>query len=266
MSMTLERPSAPATRVGLRVAPWLSVLVIVGLWTVSTATGAVSEQFLPSPLQVIGAGVELAETGLLWSSIGATVARGLVGAALGIALGVVLGVLAGFSRWAEYVVDKPVQMVRAIPFTAQLPLLILWVGIGEETKILLVVIATAIPVYFNTFGGIRNVDRRLVEVGRVSGLSPFAIATRILLRGSLPSVFIGIRYALGITWAVLVLAESLNALTGIGFLLTNARQYGQSDVVILCAVLYATLGLVTDALVVLVERRLFRWRLAHRGT
>ncbi|MFF5112800.1 ABC transporter permease subunit [Streptosporangium sp. NPDC000509] len=145
------------------------------------------------------------------------------------------------------------------------PLLILWIGIGEETKVLLVILATAIPVYFNTFGGIRNVDRRLVEAGKVYGLTAYRLSTRVLLRGALPSVFIGIRYALGITWAVLVLTESLNAVTGIGFLLTNARQYGQGEIVILCVVLYAVLGLVTDALVALLERRIFRWRQAHSG-
>ncbi|WP_181445336.1 ABC transporter permease subunit [Micromonospora endophytica] len=236
------------------------MLIIVAIWIAATATGSVSTQFLPSPTEVVDAAVELAEADLLWTSVSVTIVRGLLGAAIGIAAGILLGVLAGFSRWAEYGLDKPIQIVRAVPFTAMLPLLILWVGIGEETKVLLVVLATAVPVYFNTFGGIRNVDRRLVEAGKVYGLTGYQLSTRVLLRGALPSVFVGIRYALGITWAVLVLAESLNAVSGIGFLLTNARQYGQSDVVILCVVLYAALGLITDAFVELIERRVFRWR------
>ncbi|WDZ84390.1 ABC transporter permease subunit [Micromonospora cathayae] len=265
MTSIAARPGFSWARLGLRIAPWLSVLAVVGLWIGTTATGSVSDQFLPSPTEVVGSAAELVEVGLLWSSIGVTITRGLLGATIGITAGILLGVLAGFARWAEFVLDKPVQIIRAVPFTAMLPLLILWVGIGEQTKVLLVALATAVPVYFNTFGGIRNVDRKLVEAGRVYGLTAYQLATRVLLRGSLPSVFIGIRYALGITWAVLVLAESLNAVTGIGFLLTNARQYGQGDVVILCVVLYAVLGLVTDALVALLERRLFRWRQAHRG-
>ncbi|MEU8204419.1 ABC transporter permease subunit [Streptosporangium sp. NPDC049046] len=265
MSSIAARPGPAWPRLGLRLAPWLSVFTIVVIWTVTTAIGAVPAQFLPSPARVVASTMELAETGLLWTSIGVTVTRGLIGAAIGVAAGVLLGVLAGFSRWAEYVFDKPVQILRAVPFTAKLPLLILWIGIGEETKVLLVILATVIPVYFNTFGGIRNVDRRLVEAGKVYGLTAYQLSTRVLLRGALPSVFIGIRYALGITWAVLVLAESLNAVTGIGFLLTNARQYGQGEIVILCVVLYAVLGLVTDALVALLERRIFRWRQAHSG-
>ncbi|MFY1701966.1 ABC transporter permease subunit [Micromonospora sp. WMMA1923] len=265
MSVTAARSGPPWLRLGLRLAPWSSVLVIIVLWVVSTATGSVSAQFLPSPAAVVDSAAELARAGQLWSSVSVTVTRGLLGAGVGIAAGILLGVLAGFTRWAEFVLDKPIQIVRAVPFTAMLPLLILWIGIGEETKVLLVVLATAIPVYFNTFGGIRNVDRKLVEAGKVYGLNAYQLATRVLLRGALPSVFIGIRYALGITWAVLVLAESLNAVSGIGFLLTNARQYGQGDVVILCVVLYAGLGLVTDALVALLERRVFRWRQAHRG-
>ncbi|MFG1775661.1 ABC transporter permease subunit [Micromonospora sp. NPDC049051] len=265
MSSTAAHSGISWLRLGMRLAPWLSVLAIVAIWTVTTATGSVSAQFLPSPTDVAGAATELAETGLLWPSIGVTVTRGLLGAGIGIAAGTLLGLLAGFARWAEFVLDKPVQIVRAVPFTAMLPLLILWVGIGEQTKVLLVVLATAVPVYFNTFGGIRNVDRKLVEAGRVYGLTAYQLSTRVLLRGALPSVFIGIRYALGITWAVLVIAESLNAVSGIGFLLTNARQYGQGDVVVLCVVLYAALGLVTDALVALLERRVFRWRQAHRG-
>ncbi|MER7003232.1 ABC transporter permease subunit [Dactylosporangium sp. NPDC000555] len=265
MSSIAARPGFAWPRLGLRVAPWLSVFAIVVIWIATTANESVPAQFLPAPSKVAASAAELSDAGLLWSSIGVTVARGLIGAVIGTAAGILLGVLAGFSRWAEFVLDKPVQIIRAIPFTAMLPLLILWTGIGEQTKVLLVVLATAVPVYFNTFGGIRNVDRRLVEAGKVYGLTTYQLATRVLLRGALPSVFIGIRYALGITWAVLVIAESLNAVTGIGFLLTNARQYGQSEVVILCVVLYAALGLVTDALVALVERRIFRWRQAHRG-
>ncbi|PZF87236.1 ABC transporter permease [Micromonospora endophytica] len=260
MRSTAARPDLSRLWLRLRLAPWLSVLIIVAIWIAATATGSVSTQFLPSPTEVVDAAVELAEADLLWTSVSVTIVRGLLGAAIGIAAGILLGVLAGFSRWAEYGLDKPIQIVRAVPFTAMLPLLILWVGIGEETKVLLVVLATAVPVYFNTFGGIRNVDRRLVEAGKVYGLTGYQLSTRVLLRGALPSVFVGIRYALGITWAVLVLAESLNAVSGIGFLLTNARQYGQSDVVILCVVLYAALGLITDAFVELIERRVFRWR------
>nr|WP_249780433.1 ABC transporter permease subunit [Bradyrhizobium sp. dw_411] len=187
----------------------------------------------------------------------------MVGSLAGGVLAIVIGVASGFSRLGEFIVDKPIQMARAIPFTALVPLFILWFGIGEEPKILLVSWAVFVPLYLSTFSGIRNVDRRLVEVARVYKLSSIEISWRVLLHGALPSVLGGLRYALGLGLAVLIVAESVNAKNGIGALLSSARQYAQTDVVLLCISLYALLGLLTDMLVRVLELRLLRWRSAY---
>ena len=182
---------------------------------------------------------------------------------MGLLLAITIGVASGFSHIGELVVDKPIQMARAIPFTALVPLFILWFGIGEESKIFLVAWAVFVPLYLNTFSGIRNVDRRLVEVARVYKLSALEISFRVLLHGALPSVLVGLRYSLGLGWAVLIVAESVNAKSGIGAMLSTARQYAQTDVVLLCISLYAVLGLLTDAFVRALEIRLLRWRSAY---
>ncbi|WP_213775334.1 ABC transporter permease subunit [Bradyrhizobium sp. dw_78] len=212
---------------------------------------------------MLHAGWEAAEDGSLWRAIGASTFRACIGSLIGFLFAVVIGVGAGFSRIGELIFDKPVQMIRSIPFTALVPLFILWFGIGEEAKILLVVWAVFIPLYLNTFSGIRNVDRRLVEVAKVYKLSPLEISLRVLLHGALPSVLVGLRYSLGLGWAVLIVAESVNAKNGIGAMLSMARQYAQTDVVLLCISLYAILGLITDLLVRLLEDRLLQWRTGY---
>lgn len=264
-AVTLARPpglpaSWKAVHLLTPALPWLSTVLVIALWYLGARLEWLEPQILPGPDAVLRAAVETAKDGTLGAAVGASVFRAAVGSAIGLLLALLIGVASGFWRAAELAVDKPIQMARAIPFTALVPLFILWFGIEEQSKVLLVVWAVFVPLYLNTFGGIRNVDRRLVEVARMYRLSALEISVRVLLHGALPSVLTGLRYSLGMGLAVLIVAESVNAKNGIGALLSTARQYAQTDVVLLCISLYALLGLVTDALVRLLESRLLRWR------
>lgn len=265
----------PAARPGRRAGvaravrdlalPWTSLVLLIALWWTASATGHLAPNVLPSPVTVARTAADLTTSGVLADSLWTSFVRVAAGVALGLGVGLSLGLVSGLSRLAERVVDKPVQMVRAIPFTALVPLFIIWFGIGEAPKILLVATGVAVPVYINTFAGVRDVDSRLVEVGRSCGLPAWRISTTILLPGALPSVLVGVRHALGIAWVALIVAETLAANAGIGFLMTSAREFTRTDVMLVCIFLYALLGVLTDTAVRVAERLLLRWRVAFTG-
>jgi len=247
----------------LRVArPWFSLVVVFIAWWWAGQAGWLNERILPGPLAVAKALVNLLGNGQLASALGASLPRVGWGLLIGVLSGLLLGFVSGYWRIGEDVIDRPVQALKAIPFTALTPLFILWFGIGEWPKILLVAVGVAVPLYLNTFSGIRGVDRKLIEVAHVYDRRALVIARDILLPGALPQILTGLRYGLSIGWVALIVAESIAASTGIGFLLTNARGYSQTDVVIVCILVYALLGLLTDLLVRQLERSLLRWRLA----
>jgi sulfonate transport system permease protein len=258
-------PPMPRRSARKRLRPWLSTLAVVVLWQVLASLGALDPRTLPGPLALLGTAAGMVADGSLPRALAVSLLRVLAGSALGVAVGLSAGVLAGFSRIAEDVLDRPVQMVRTVPFTALTPLFILWFGLGEAPKVLLIAVATVVPVYLNTFGGVRDVDRGLVEVAAVYRLSSWQTARRVLLPGALPQVLVGLRFALGVAWVAVIIAETVNASAGLGFLLTNARTYARTDVVMVCIAVYALLGLLTDAAVRLLEGRLLRWRVAFTG-
>jgi sulfonate transport system permease protein len=179
---------------------------------------------------------------------------------IGASIGGALAVVAGLSRLGEDIVDAPMQMLRTLPFLALVPLFILWFGIGELPKIALVTLGASFPVYLNLFAGIRGVDPKLIEAGRVFGLSRLAMVRRVILPGALPSLLVGLRYALGVSWLSLVVAEQINATAGIGYLIDDARDFLRTDVIVVGLLVYALLGLGADALIRGVERRTLRWR------
>lgn len=257
-------PRAPRRRWFLRVRPWLSTVLVLVLWQVLASAGAVSAQVLPGPITLVGTGWTMILDGSLPEALRVSLLRVLAGATIGIAAGLALGLLSGFVRWGEDIIDKPLQMIRTVPFTALSPLLILWFGLQETPKVVLIVIATVVPTYLNTFSGVRNVDRKLVEVGTAYTFTPWQTATRVLLPGAVPAIMVGLRQALGVAWIAVIIAEMVNANAGIGYLLTNARTYVRTDVVMVCVVLYAVLGLVTDGIVRAVEKPLLRWRNPQR--
>jgi sulfonate transport system permease protein len=244
---------------------YLSLAAILVLWSVADMADWISADTFPGPGAVWHAAVDLAASGKLTDALQVSLTRVVAGGLIGVALGVLLGLLSGFSHLAESVLDTPLQALRAVPFTALVPIFILWLGIGEAPKIAIVTFAVFFPVYINTYAGIRSVDAKYAEVAQVYGLSRLAVARRVLLPGALPGILVGIRYALALSWISVIVAEQLNASSGIGFLLVNARQFLQVDVMFVCLVLYALLGVVTDLAYRLVERRLLVWRRGFDG-
>ncbi len=258
-----DRPRLPTLRLpaGLvRSRRYASALLLLLLWQAASAAGLVSEHTLASPLQIATTFWTLLRSGELPWHLLVSLGRVSAGLAIGLSVGTALALLAGLSRLGEDIVDAPVQMLRTLPFLALVPLFILWFGIGEAPKIALVALGTAFPVYLNLFAGIRGVDPRLAEMGRVFGLSRAGLVRSVVLPGALPSALVGLRYSLAVAWLSLVVAEQVNAQSGIGFLINDARDFLRTDVILVGLALYAMLGLGADALVRLLERRLLAWR------
>ena len=237
-----ERERARTRARGHRLLPWASTIALVVVWEVVALVGAVPSAVLPGPVTVLGTAADLVRDGTLGEALAVSLGRVLVGSGLGIALGLVLGVVAGLWRTGLDLIDRPVQMVRTIPFTALTPLLILWFGLGETPKVVLVIVATVVPMYLNTLSGVRGVDPALVEVAVAYRLSPWRTATRVVLPGALGPILVGLRHALGIGWIAVIVAETVNSSAGIGYLLTTARTYVRTDVMVVCIAVYAVLG------------------------
>jgi sulfonate transport system permease protein len=245
----------PLVRVGLGL---IVPVLVVGLWAVVTATGAVPPHLLPAPLDVVRAGIELAEQGILGQYVAISLQRVLLGFALGATVGLVLGAVVGLSRVGRLLLAPTAGAFRTVPSLAWVPLLLLWMGINEDSKVTLVAIGAMFPVYTTVAGALRHVDPHLVEVGRAFGLRRIPLLLTVQLPAVLPAVVSGLRLALAQSWLFLVAAELLAASMGLGFLLTESSSNGRVDRVLLAIVLLAVLGAVTDAVVGLVERVLVR--------
>lgn len=219
----------------------------------------------PAPTEVLEAGWELIRTGELWEHLAASTRRVALGLSLGIAIGLVLGAAAGLLRVAEDLINAPVQALRMLPALALLPVFIIWFGIGDPFKIALITVAPIFPIYLNVFAGIRSVDRRLVEAAESLGLGRFELTWRIILPGALPQIFVGLRQALGIGWLALVVAEMQTTPVGLGFLMNDAKEFLRTDQIFLVLVIYAVLGLLSDIVVRLLERRFLAWRTGFEG-
>ncbi len=245
--------------VGRALAPWALPIVLLIAWEIAARAGLVNARLLPAPSAVALAGWRSLLDGTLVANVLASGQRALVGLAIGGGLGFVLGLATGLWRPAETLLDSTVQMVRNVPHLALIPLVILWFGIGETAKIFLVVLGVFFPIYINTFHGVRTVDRQLVEMAEVYGLDARARLWRIVLPGALPSILVGLRYALGLMWLTLIVAETISASSGLGYMTMNAREFFQTDVVILGILVYALLGKLADAATRAVERRALAW-------
>ena len=220
----------------------------------------ISPRVLASPLTILATGWGLVVSGELPMNMAVSLERVAAGLAVGVSAGVILALIAGLSRLGEEIVDAPLQMLRTLPFLALVPLFILWFGIGEVPKVALVSLGSLFPVYLNLFAGIRGIDPKLVEAGRVFGLSRWGMIRTVVLPGALPSALVGLRYALGVAWLSLVVAEQINATAGIGYLINDARDFLRTDVIVVCLLVYAVLGLTADALVRAAESRFLAWR------
>ncbi|QGZ61650.1 aliphatic sulfonate ABC transporter permease SsuC [Paraburkholderia acidisoli] len=247
-----------------RLAPWLVPLAILALWEIGARIGVISTRVLPEPVAVLRAAWTLIESGEMWQDVRVSTWRALSGFAIGGAVGLVLGLGTGLFKPVETALDSTVQMVRNIPALAMIPLVILWFGIGEEAKVFLVALGVFFPIYVNTFHGIRSVDANLVEMARSYGLKGFALYREVILPGALPSILVGVRFALGLMWVTLIVAETISAQSGIGYMTMNAREFLQTDVVVVGILLYAALGKLADWLAKRLERAALRWHPAYQ--
>jgi sulfonate transport system permease protein len=247
---------------------WVRVvgpLSLLALWQIAVSWFGVSQLTISSPELVAKAGWTLIDDGTLGAALGVSLQRVAIGLAIGVPVGTGLALISGLFPIGERLVDPVVQMFRTMPALALVPLFILWFGIGEQPKVLLVATATSFPIYINLHAGIRGVDGRLVEAGRVFGLSRLRLIRDIVLPGALPSFLVGLRYSLGIAWIVLVASEQINATSGLGFMMLNAQNLLQTDVIFVGLIVYSLLGLFSDLLVQLLERWLLSWRHGFRS-
>lgn len=238
----------------------ISPLAIVVLWQLASSTGVLPSDKLSSPWTVLQSAVELAQSGELGEAFVVSLRRVAIGFVLGAVIGLVLGAVSGLSKWGQALVDPPVQMLRTLPFLGLIPLFILWFGIGEEPKIALVTLGVAFPLYLNVHSGIRNTEPQLIEATTALGFTRTERLWHVVLPSAIPQTLVGVRQSLGIAWLSLIVGEQVNADAGLGYLINNARDFLRTDVIVVGLVVYAILGLVTDALVRLLERKALRWR------
>jgi sulfonate transport system permease protein len=260
MSTTLTRPTIKSLAIGVGNSRWVSPLVFLLLWELGSRSGLIPERTLAAPSAVLSTLFGMILTGELPSNLLVSSLRVLTGLAIGISVGIVLALVAGLSRTGEAAVDPLMQIKRTIPTLALTPLFIVWFGIGELPKVALIAFASIFPIYLNLYSGIRGVDVRLIEGARSFGLSQSELIWHVILPGALPSLLVGLRYSLSVSILVLVVAEQINASAGLGYLINNARDFMRTDIIVVCLIVYAGLGLLADWLVRLVERRALVWR------
>ncbi|MFJ9690712.1 ABC transporter permease [Kitasatospora sp. NPDC101183] len=253
------RPPGPRGR-RLPFARALGPLLLLGVWQLASATGVLDPQTLAPPGDIGARGWELLSSGELGHHLWVSLQRAALGLAFGTAAAVALALLAGLSRLGEALIDGTAQLFRALPILALVPLAILWFGIGEEVKIILVALGTFFPVYLNTHAALTGLDVRWAELARTLGLDRLRFLRRIVLPGAAPGFFTGLRMAVTVSWLVLVVSEQINADSGIGYLMEQARTFGETDVIVVGLVVYGLLGLTSDTLVRLLERKVLQWR------
>ena len=245
-------------------APWALPAVLLILWEIAARTGLVTARLMPAPSTIAVAGwTALLDGTLIYHTLIST-KRALIGLAIGGGLGFVAGIVNGLWKPAETLLDSTLQMVRNVPHLALIPLVILWFGIDETAKIFLVSFGVFFPIYINTLHGVRTVDPQIIEMAKIYGLDRKALISRIILPGALPSILVGLRYALGFMWLTLIVAETISAKDGIGYMTMNAREFFLTDVVLLGIIIYALLGKFADSLTRLIESRVLSWHPAYQ--
>jgi sulfonate transport system permease protein len=257
-----RRSRVRVPRLVRRIVGPLAVLIV---WQAACSAGVFTSYEVASPLAVFDAGRQLAEQGVLVPNLLISLRRVAVGLGLGVGIGVVLAVLSGLFRIGEDLLDPVVQAARAVPILGLVPLAIIWFGVGEMPKIFLIALGSTFAIYINTFAGIRSVDSKLVEAGETFGLSRWGLVRRIILPGALPNFLVGLRLALVGSWLIVIVAEEINAQSGLGYLIMQAQTTDRTDIMMLGLAIYALLGLLADALVRLLERRLLVWRRGFVG-
>ncbi|MEU6033084.1 ABC transporter permease [Streptomyces tauricus] len=264
--------AAPAPRTGRRRRDGLSPgkrlpasrligpVLFFALWAGASAAGQLDTNAIPAPWTVLRTAGQLWSDGTLSTDILTSLRRAGSGFALGLTAGVVLALTAGLSRVGEALIDGTVQLNRAIPTLGLIPLFILWLGIGETFKIAIIAIVVYIPIYLNLYSALSGIDHRFVELAEVQGLSKLRFIREIVIPGALPGFFVGLRLGVTGSWLGLVVLEQINATSGLGYMMFQAQNYGQTDVILVGLLIYGIFGLVSDSAVRLIERRVLSWR------
>jgi sulfonate transport system permease protein len=251
------RPRPRALSLGLRLLGPVALLLV---WIWASASGTLSPSLLASPRQVLSAFKELWTSGQLGDALSVSLTRAGLGLLIGASAGLVLGVLTGFSRLGEELLDSSMQLLRTIPFLSLVPLFMVWFGIGETARVVLVAVATSFPMYVSAAGGVRNTDRKLVEAMRSFGMGRLALVREVVLPGALPALLSGLRLSMTLSVIALIAAEEINSTAGIGYLMSTAQEYSRTDILTVCILIYALIGLVADGSARLLERVLMPWR------
>lgn len=264
----IRRPALPVAgrfRLdGRKLLPFLLPVTVVLVWQLAASAGWISNRLMPAPLDVVRAFWAKLISGELALNIGVSGARALAGLAVGGTIGFLLGLANGVSKTSFTLTDTTLQMIRTVPNLALIPLVILWFGIGEEAKLFLTSLGVFFPIYLNTLHGVRNVDPQLIEMGRVYGMSRWTLFRKVIFPGALPSIFVGLRFSLGIMWLTLIVAETMAASAGIGHMANSAREFMMTDVVVLALVIYALLGKLADSNARFLERATLKWHPAFQ--
>ncbi len=234
--------------------------LFLGLWAAASAAGRLDPAAVPAPWTVLETGVHLWTDGTLPTDILTSLRRAASGFAIGLTAGIVLALASGLSRVGEALIDGTVQLNRAIPTLGLIPLFILWLGIGETFKVAIIAIVVYIPIYLNTHSALSGIDSRFVELAEVQGLSRLQFVRQIVVPGALPGFFVGLRLGVTGSWLGLVVLEQINATNGLGYMMFQAQNYGQSDVILVGLAIYGIFGLASDSAVRLIERRVLSWR------
>jgi sulfonate transport system permease protein len=243
---------------------WIVPLGIIVIWQAACSTGYMSARVLPAPSDVALAGWKLLLSGDLVRNIWVSFWRASVGFAIGGSIGFAFGLANGLSQLSSKLTDTTLQMVRNVPHLALIPLVILWFGIDESAKLFLVALGVFFPIYLNTLHGIRTVDPQLIEMGRIYGMTNSELFRRVIFPSALPSIFVGLRFALGIMWLTLIVAETIAASSGLGYMAMQAREFMQIDVVVLSILIYALLGKLADSASRVLERLTLSWHPAFQ--
>lgn len=239
---------------------WIGPVLLLGLWCLASATGVLDPRTLSEPWVVVETAQQLIADGRLPEALATSAYRAALGLVIGVAVGLVLALISGLSRVGEALIDGPIQVKRAIPSLALMPLLILWLGIGEPMKVITIALGVLIPIYIHTHNGLRGIDSRYAELAETVSLRRGAFVRHVVLPGATPGFLLGLRFAVLNALLSLVVVEQVNATSGIGHMITLASSYGQTEIIVVGLVVYALLGLVADGIVRFTERKALAWR------
>ena len=234
--------------------------LLIAFWSIGSLTGFIDGRMLPAPWVAVTTGLDLIREGRLQENLAVSATRALAGLAIGVIVGVVLALASGLSLVGGYLIDGLVQIKRAVPILAVIPLIILWVGIGETMKVTVIALTVFFPIYIHTHSALRSIDLKYVELAETLKLSRWAFIRHVVFPGALPGLMIGLRFGVTAAWLALVVVEQLNATSGIGYMIDLARSYAQTDVMLVGLVVYAFLGLTSDAAVRFLEKKTLSWR------